>query len=97
MQDYVASANVSGRRVMASPGSGSNANRHPRKKYVADYMHASSSTDHPVVNLTRASIASSGNQNRNSLTGNINPMIMKHLSATHGKPGASGNQHANYN
>ena len=33
--------------------------KNERRKYVADYFHASSSTDHPVVNLGRESMASS--------------------------------------
>ena len=108
MSDYVASSALQARKALGSPSNNKavsghgvgGSGKHPRKKFIADYMQASASTEHPVVNLTRASVASSSGvgNNRNSINGSINPMILKHLNASQGSHvHATGVNAANYN
>ena len=109
MSDYVASSALQARKALGSPSNNKavsghgvgGSGKHPRKKFIADYMQASASTEHPVVvNLTRASVASSSGvgNNRNSINGSINPMILKHLNASQGSHvHATGVNTANYN
>ena len=58
-----------------------NQQKHPRKKYVADYLNADSGSEqHEILNLTRNSMASSQTSQGGNFSQNQPNLIMRHIS-----------------
>ena len=58
-----------------------NQQKHPRKKYIADYLNADSGSEqHEILNLTRNSMASSQTSQGGNLLQNQPNLIMRHIS-----------------
>ena len=55
--------------------------KHPRKKYIADYLNADSGSEHhDILNLTRNSMASSQTSQGGNFPSNQPNLIMRHIS-----------------